>query len=162
MFLALRAHLYDYGKLKSDFEGIIEGRWTSKENLHATICYFGNAYRLDELLEKLPQAFKKVGPLTLNSLEYFSHNNILYAKPKGYELDALHSSVCDLFSLEQTKAFTPHVTLMRMKKINDKEAFKEMLKSYENRELGSTETTVELMQSNFYPEGVKYATLKRF
>ncbi len=40
MFLALRAELNDYDKLKSDFKNIIEGRWTSGDNLHATICYF--------------------------------------------------------------------------------------------------------------------------
>lgn len=162
MFLALRAELNDYDKLKSDFKNIIEGRWTSGDNLHATICYFGNTYTVEELLEKLPSAFEKLEPLTLDSLEYFSHNNILYAKPRGYTLDALHSSICDLFSLEQTKAFTPHVTLMRMKKINDKRAFAELLKSYKNREIGTTGITVELMQSNFYPSGVKYETIKKF
>ena len=162
MFLALRAALSDYDELRSDFEGIVEGRWSKEENLHATICYFGNAYTLEELLERLPMAFEKVGPLGLTSLDYFPHNNILYAKPQGYELDALHSSVCDLFSLEQAKAFTPHVTLMRMKKINDKKAFNQVLKSYTDIEIGTTETTVELMQSHFSPSGVKYVTLKRF
>lgn len=162
MFLALRASLGNYDKLKSDLEGIVEGRWSKEENLHATICYFGNVYTIEELLEKLPRAFEKVGPLGLTSLNYFPHNNILYAKPEGYELDALHSSVCDLFSLEQTKAFTPHVTLMRMKKINDRQAFLELLKRYKNIDLGTTATTVELMQSHFLPDGVKYVTIKRF
>lgn len=162
MFLAIRAHLNNYEKLKSDFKGTIEGRWTVKENLHATICYFGNLYTAEELLEKLPSDFKKLEALSLTSLDYFSHNNILYAKPKGYELDALHTSICDLFSLEQTKSFIPHVTLMRMKKINDKQAFNEVLKSYANIEIGTTETTIELMQSHFSPDGVKYLTIKQF
>lgn len=162
LFLALRAHINDYSSLKSDFQELIKGRWTSEDNLHATICYFGNAFSVKELIEKLPPVFDKLEPLSLTSLEYFSHNNILYAKPKGYELDALHSSICNLFSLEQTKSFTPHVTLVRMKKVNDKEAFKEMLKSYEKIELGTTSTTVELMQSHFHPEGVKYETVKKF
>jgi 2'-5' RNA ligase len=162
MFLALRAHLYDYDVLKSDFKEIIEGRWTSEDNLHATICYFGNIFSTEELLEKLPPTFEKIEPLSLSSLEFFSHNNILYAKPEGYKLDMLHSSVCALFSLEDSKAFVPHVTLMRMKKVNDKQALKEVLKRYKNKKIGVTQTSVELMQSHFCPDGVKYITIKKF
>ncbi|MBE0514530.1 2'-5' RNA ligase family protein [Sulfurimonas sp.] len=162
MFLALRAHLGDYDKLKHDFKEIIEGRWTSEENLHATICYYGNTYTVEELLQKLPLTFEKVEPLKLTSLSYFSHNNILFARPEGYKLDMLHSSLYTQFSLKETTHFVPHVTLMRMKKINDKQAFKETLERYKNRKIGSTETTVELLQSHFYPDGVKYETVKKF
>ncbi|MDT8339365.1 MAG: 2'-5' RNA ligase family protein [Sulfurimonas sp.] len=162
MFLALRAHLGDYDKLKHDFKEIIEGRWTSEENLHATIYYFGNTYTVEELLEKLPPTFEKVEPLELTSLSYFSHNNILFARPEGYKLDMLHSSLCTQFSLKEATHFVPHITLMRMKKINDKEAFKELLERYENIKIGATETAVELLQSHFYPDGVKYVTVKKF
>jgi 2'-5' RNA ligase len=162
VFLALRAHLYDYDVLKSDFKEIIEGRWSSEDNLHVTICYFGNIFSTEELLQKLPSTFEKIEPLSLTSLEFFSHKNILYAKPEGYKLDALHSYVCALFSLDHSKAFVPHVTLMRIKKVNDKQALKEMLKRYKNKKIGVMKTSVELMQSHFYPDGVKYVTTKKF
>lgn len=162
MFLALRADFYNYDALKSDFEEIIEGRWASEENLHATICYFGNTYTVEELLQRLPSALEKVEPLELTSLSYFSHNNILFARPHGYKLDMLHSSLCTQFSLKETTHFVPHVTLMRMKKINDKQAFKELLEKYKNIKIGVTETAIELLQSHFYPDGVKYVTVKKF
>lgn len=46
--------------------------------------------------------------------------------------------------------------------INYKQAFKELLERYENIKIGTAETAVELMQSHFYPDGVKYVTVKKF
>lgn len=162
LFLALKAKLNNYDTLKSDFSDSIKGRWTAEENLHLTICYFGNIYTLDELLEKLPSTIKKIEPLTLTSLDYFSHNKILYAKPNGYSLDMLHSSICAPFSLKSAAGFIPHVTLMRIKKIENDKAFKEMLNRYKNKNIGNIETTLELMQSRQSADGSRYNSIKKF
>ncbi len=51
---------------------------------------------------------------------------------------------------------------MRIKKVNDTELFKQKLSSYKGVELGSVDTTLELIQSTLYPDGSKYECIKRF
>ncbi|QFR42430.1 hypothetical protein FJR47_00255 [Sulfurimonas xiamenensis] len=162
LFLAVKAKLDDYDTLKSEFSGIIKGKWARDEDLHVTICYFGTIYTIEELLNMLPRSIEKTQPSALTSLDFFSHNKILYAKPEGYALDKLHASLCTLFPLKSTASFTPHVTLMRMKKIDDTKAFKEVLNRYKNRKIGKIETTLELMQNCLSPEGSKYKSIKKF
>jgi len=93
LFLALKAQLHDYNAIQSDFLGSIKGRWVTNENLHMTICYFGDTYSVDELLEKLPRLVEEIEPLSLKSLGYFEHNNILYAKVKSRNLERLQESI---------------------------------------------------------------------
>ena len=107
LFLALKAQLHDYNAIKSDFLGSIKGRWVTNENLHMTICYFGDTYSVDELLEKLPRLVEEIEPLSLKSLGYFLHNYILYAKVKSRNLERLQESICSSFSLPKRKLFIP-------------------------------------------------------
>ena len=75
----------------------------------------------------------------------------------------LSDSISKEFSLKQTKEFVPHVTLMRIKNIRDKEYFKKILESYKNEDLGSVETTLHLMESEIrHPGGAVYTSLKSF
>lgn len=135
LFLALRAQLNDYIKLRSDFMASIKGRWVADENLHLTLCYFGDDYEVDELLEKLPEVVETIEPLPLISLGYLKYNNILFAKVKSKKLEELQASVCTHLSLPNAKLFIPHVTLIRIKEIQNKKAFKEMLKTIKVRPL---------------------------
>ena len=162
LFLALKAKLNDYNSLQSDFRGAIKGRWIADENLHMTICYFGDTYSVDELLNKLSALVEEIEPLALESLGYFEHNNILYAKVRSKKLEILQASINNSLSLPNSKLFIPHVTLIRIKEINNKKAFKQMLKNYKNKTIGNLNTTLELINSHLYSDGAKYELLKRF
>ena len=162
LFLALKAQLNDYNSLQSDFRGAIKGRWVADENLHMTICYFGDTYSIDELLKKLPALVEEIEPLTLKALGYFEHNNILYAKVQSKSLEILQDSISSSLSLQNTNIFIPHVTLIRIKEINNKKAFKQKLKNYKNQTIGRVNTTLELINSRLYSDGAKYELVKRF
>ena len=162
LFLALKAQLHDYNTLQSDFQGVIKGRWVAGENLHMTICYFGDIYSIDELLEQLPLVVEEVESLSLASLGYFEHNNILYAKVKSKRLETLQVSISSSFSLPNTKLFIPHVTLMRIKDIHNNKAFKQMLKNYKDKTIGTVDTTLELINSHIYSDGARYECIMRF
>ena len=163
IFLALKAKLHDYDKLQSDFSEVIDGRWIPSENIHITISYFGDGYNVDELIEKLPILIEPIESLTLDSLGYFKQNKILYAAAKSIKLEKLNTSINNFFSLEQTKSFIPHATLMRVKSIKNDRLFREILSSYENRNLGILDTKFELMSSHIqHPGGAKYECIKRF
>lgn len=163
IFLALRAHIYEYDKIKSDFFGLIKGSWVKEENLHVSICYFGDVYKIDEILERMPPLTQMSEELELNSLAFFEHSSILYAKTKSQTLDTMHSSVSTAFSLQDGKPFIPHVTLMRIKKIEDKTAFKEMLERYKDKTVGRVEARFELMQSRImHPGGAEYKSIRKY
>ena len=162
LFLALKAQLHDYHKLQTGFRGVINGRWVAKENLHITVCYFGDNYSIDELLEKLPTVVEKVEPLSIKSLGYFEHNNILYAKVQSKKLETLQASISDSFLQENTKLFIPHITLIRNKDIHNKKAFKHILKNYKNETIGTTDTAMELINSHIHSDGARYECIKRF
>ena len=162
LFLAIRAQLHDYSSLQSDFLGSTKGRWVASENLHLTMCYFGDTYSIDDLLKILSVVVEEVEPLTLTSLGYFEHNKILYAKVKSKKLERLQSSISSLFSLPNEKLFIPHVTLMRIKDIHNKNAFKQILENYKDKTIGRLDTRLELINSHLSPDGVEYESVKRF
>ncbi|NOR56889.1 MAG: RNA 2',3'-cyclic phosphodiesterase [Sulfurimonas sp.] len=162
LFLALRAQLNDYDQLQSDFLASIKGRWVADENLHITMCYFGDTFDVDELLERLPPLLEVLKTIPLESLGYFEHNNILYAKAKSRTLETLQASICASLSLSNTQLFIPHVTLIRIKDIHNKKAFKQMLKNYKNKTIGELDTCFELINSHLYSSGASYESIKRF
>ena len=161
-FLALRAKIYDYQELKDDFFKILKGRWVRDENLHLTLCYFGDSYSIDELLTTLPKTINLTESLELTSLDYFKHNNVLYAKTQSTELEALRSSICNMFALKDTKTFTPHVTLMRVKEVYNQDGFEQKILNYNDKKIGIVDTALHLMQSHPHKDGVKYESVKKF
>lgn len=161
LFLALKVHLDNYKTIKSDFSNILIGKWTPEDNLHITICYFGDKFSLDELLSKLPSLVENIAPLRLESLDFFTHNKILYAKTTSKALEQIHANICRSFNIKQTKSFIPHATLMRVKKINDANQFQQLMFKYREKYIGSVDTTFLLMQSHLYPDGAKYECITK-
>lgn len=161
-FLALRAELYNYEKIQTDFSGVVQGRWTPCENLHVTFNYFGDKFAVEELLEKLPPLITLLQPFELSSLGCFTSNKILFATGQNAQLALLSSLIDDAFSLGETKAFIPHVTLMRMKAVNDQTAFEKILHTYDDKVLGKVESVLELMRSVKRGEETVYKTIKKF
>jgi len=52
---------------------------------------------------------------------------------------------------------------MRIKKIEDIEAFKKMLKNYKGKSIGKLESRFELMQSHIiHPGGAKYESIRKY
>ena len=163
LFLALKAQLYDYDKIKSEFSQVIEGRWMKSENLHVTVAYFANKYSADELMQTLPYCLESIDEVMLDSVEYFNKNRILYAGFKSPELEVISSSIRQKYSLEESKKFVGHVTLMRVKKIKDEHGFRDLLNTYKNKNIGIVENRFELINSHIkHPGGAQYEILKRF
>ena len=159
LFLALAVKLDDYNAIQRDFSNVIEGRWVREENLHITLCFFGDCVAKEHLVNTLPSLLHTIEPLKLSSLEYFSHNKILYVKTFSQELNELHKKICSHYDIKQRESFILHVTLMRIKKLKDKELFDDLLKHYEKKKLGSVAQRCHLLQSHLHPEGAKYEVL---
>ena len=162
LFLALPARIDDYKTIQDDFADIIGGRWVPSENLHLTLNFYGDQFEQDELLQRLSLMEVEITPSMISGLGYFEKRKILYAKIDNPALTALYKKLNTLFDLPGKNAFVPHVTLMRVKELVDKEKFHERLDIYKEREIGSLGSSLELIQSELYPDGAKYTLLKRF
>lgn len=162
LFLAVPAKLTDFETLQKDFSDTLEGKWTKPENLHATLYFFGNMYQPDELIEKLSSIPMRVEPSPLVGAELFSHNRILSSPSVNPSLDALFATLTKTLDLPVKRAFVPHITLMRIKKILDYQALDRCIDTYRDRVVGTLSGPVELFESHTYPEGAEYELLQTF
>ena len=155
LFIASPVILNDYTSIQEDFKDIIEGEWVEEQNLHLTWVFLGNVKDESATIEKL----KEVSPLKRNvpikELGYFGRpprvffskadDKTLYDKAKEFR-----NAGFDLYR------FKPHITLCRIKTIHDYKAYKEKLKAYREKALGTILPEVSLYQSLFTSTGVNY------
>lgn len=162
LFLSLPAVIDDYQALQKAFEGVVSGRWTPPENLHLTLSFFGDLFEQDVLIEKLGALDLAVTPSVISGLGVFKRKKILYADVENSSLAAVYEELNRTFELPATKAFIPHMTLMRFKEIIDEERFDKLIDHYSGHKIGSLGGTLELMQSELHREGARYTLVKRF
>ena len=162
LFLAVPARLERYGEIRRDFGTLIEGRWTPEAQLHATLCFFGERFDTAELLGRLEKIDFTIDASGVASLGYFKRSNILYAESENTSLLRLYKDVSNELELSSSHRFTPHVTLMRIKKIVDRQTFFERLEHYRNQPLGRLQNRAALYSSELHRGGARYTLLKEW
>ena len=162
LFLALPAVIDDYKTIQDDFSEVITGRWTPQENLHLTLSFYGNQFEQEELIQRLSTLKVKIEPSIIRSLGYFEKRKILYANIENAALASAYETLNTLFDLPMKNTFVPHVTLMRVKTVVDKDTFSEKLDLCSGQKIGSLGSSLELMQSELHPDGASYTLVKRF
>ena len=162
LFLAVPAILEHYGKIKHNFDTLVEGRWTPEQQLHATLCFFGTRFETPELFERLEKIDFSTEASDITSLGFFKRSNILYAESTNASLERLYRDVNAELELSSRRPLTPHVTLMRVKRIVDRRAFFDQLDHYQNRPLGRLENRIALFSSELHSEGARYSLLKEW
>lgn len=162
LFLALPVIMDDYEAVQDDFSGLINGRWTPAENLHLTLSFYGDRFEQDELLERLSVLKVKIGPSIIRGLGYFEKRKIFYANIENSALASVHEMLNTLFDLPTKNVFVPHVTLMRVKTVVDKDLFYAKLDLYREQKIGTLGSSLELLQSELHPDGARYTLVKRF
>ncbi len=159
LFLASFATLDDYASIRSDCN-MIHGKWVEPCNLHLTYKFLGDTFTPQEVIEKLSSLSHTAQAVPVKSLGVFK-NRILYAKVEATTLRSLQRTIVKKLQLKQ-EPFTPHVTLARIKKIEDNKRFKECLSSYRNKKLGMLHTRLLLLSSELTSNGPIYSILKEF
>ncbi len=160
LFLAIPVTMFDYASLQDDFEGLIQGKWITPKNLHLTLNFFGDRFEEDLLTQILSILELKIEPSALDGLGLMEHNNILYARTQNDSLSSLHDQIREALMLPAEQEFIPHVTLMRMKKINHPTLFKQKISSYEGKAIGMLHPRIQLIQSRITSTGAHYTLLK--
>lgn len=162
LFLAMPVTLFDYASLQNDFEGLIQGKWIIPENLHLTLNFFGDRFEEELLTEVISKLKLHIESSALEGLGLLEHNNILYVRTENDALFSLHNQIREALMLPSEQEFIPHVTLMRIKKINHPTLFKEKMSSYEEKVIGTLQPKIQLIQSRITPTGAQYTLLKEF
>ena len=162
LFLAIPVTILDYQRLQDDFEGIIQGKWTIPQNLHLTLNFFGNVFEKEFLIKTLSTLELKAEPSDLKGLSLLTHNKILYAQTHNDSLFTLHTQIREALMLPCEQKFIPHVTLMRIKKINHPTLFEQKLRTYDKKIIGKVHPRIQLIQSQITATGAQYTVLKEF
>jgi 2'-5' RNA ligase len=160
LFIASAVKLEDYGKIIEDFSDVIKGKWVKEENLHLTWVFLGEqkeAAPFGELLQNIPPLSRKV---PVRGMGYFGRPpKIFYANTKGKVLfDTASAFERAGFQIGR---FRPHITLCRIKKILDYSVYKERVKSYRNKVLGTVLPEIILYESRLTQEGANYIEIMK-
>jgi 2'-5' RNA ligase len=162
LFLAIPVTIFDYKSLQDDFEGLIKGKWTITQNLHLTLNFFGNTFEKEFLIKTLSTLKLKAEPSDLKGLTLLTQNKILYAQTQNNSLFTLHNQIREALTLPSEQEFIPHVTLMRMKKINHPTLFEQKMRTYDDKVIGTVHPKIQLIQSHVTSTGTQYTVLKEF
>jgi len=162
LFLAIPVTIFDYQGLQDDFVSIIQGKWTIPQNLHLTLNFFGGTFEKEFLIKTFSTLKLKVEPSDLEGLSLLTHNKILYAQTQNDSLFNLHAQIREALMFPAEQEFIPHVTLMRIKKINHPTLFEQRLRTYDKKIIGTVHPRIQLIQSHITATGAQYTLLKEF
>ena len=161
LFLSLSARLDAYREIQHDFTPLLKGRWVNSTELHATLFFFGDRFKHNELLERLDLLDFSLETSIITGLDCFKRSHILFARTVNPSLEHFHYTLCSVLKLPETP-FTPHITLMRIKTILDQKAFQLQLQHYHDRPLGNLSNTLTLISSRLTHDGPCYSIIKEW
>lgn len=141
---------------------ILRGKFVESENLHLTLKFLGdiNDKELDLCKQALESIKFKKFKTKLNEIGFFSPSfiRIIWIGLGGKEFYDLHNeidkSLKDIFI--EDKRFESHVTLMRVKRINDKEKFMKFIEKTKLKEIEFSVENFKLMKSELTRDGPIY------
>jgi len=155
-------------KKENEKKNFFYGKFTEPQNLHLTLKF------LDEIEEKeiqkidflLNEIKMKSFYAEINEIGVFSKNfiKIIWLKLEGEKVFELQKEIdhklADLF--EPERRFMSHITIARIKKVNDKNG---LLKFLNDLKINKTNFQVKkffLKKSELFSEGPFYETLKEY
>ncbi|MEO2153610.1 MAG: RNA 2',3'-cyclic phosphodiesterase [Aquificota bacterium] len=162
-------------RLRAEASPFIHGKWIQPQNLHITLQFVGEVDRLTlvELLKTTQEVANTFKPfkITYKGLGIFPHlkrPRILWV---GVDQGASHlkrlaktvvNANRSLNIRPDTKPFHPHVTICRMKRVDNRK-LKFFLRKYQNFIFGEEIVTkIAVIKSTLTPEGPIYAPIEEF
>lgn len=171
----LKKKLSELSKIEAPEKVIL--KWVEEENFHITLHFFGNISEnlAERILKRCKEALSEFEPFTLEITEigFFPHRGIprviwIGVSDSSETLSKIHRAlrrILKKLELEESKEdFHPHITLFRVKKLYEVEAFKSF---YENlkrstqgyKGLKFLVKEITLFKSELSPSGPKYTTI---
>lgn len=163
-------------RLKEETFPFIQGKWTQPQNLHITLQFIGEVDRetLVEILKTTQEVANTFKPfrITYRGLGVFPHlrrPRILWVgvdagstplKRLAKTVEVANKRIKNI--RPDTKPFHPHVTICRMKRVDEKK-LRYFLRKYQNYIFGEEVVSkIAVIKSTLTPEGPIYAPIEEF
>ena len=156
LFIATPVKLPFFKELKSTLTPYIDGNFTQESNLHLTHLFIG---------EDNPKNYKFPLPIPNEKIKIkdfdFFDERILFCKAHSPNIDAVYKELQSRGLVKEQKPFRPHVTIARIKKIEDKEGLLNALKDFNQIEI-EVPFSLYLYKSILTPNGPIYKKIYRY
>ncbi len=149
--------------------------WVAPENLHLTLKFFGDTpnRELDAIVQSLQKAAALSSPVSFSINGCGTFGNPRMPRVLWFGIDRPHGlqtlyrtvnkSLEPLGYLPDKKVFVPHLTIGRIKHLEDTSALQELLGEYEDTAFGKvTVSNFHLFESILRPQGPEYHILESF
>ena len=163
-------------RLREEASTFLFGKWTQPQNLHITLQFIGNVDRktLSELLKTTQEVAESFRPfkITYKGLGVFPHPKrprILWVgvdygsgplKRLAKVVETANKRVANI--RPDTKPFHPHVTICRIKRVDNRKLFG-LMKRYRNFVFGEEIVNkIAVIKSTLTPEGPIYSPIETF
>lgn len=147
---------------------LFEGKITEEENLHLTLKFLGeiDEKKVEEMRNRLRKVNIKRFKTRLGNIGVFSVTflRIIWIKLEGQAVFELQKQIDEALSslFEKEVRFMGHVTLARVKKVEDKDKLLGFLKKIKAKEVEFEVKNFKLMRSELFPQGPRYKVIEEF
>ena len=152
-------------KIQFEIKDLFVGKLTESKNLHLTLKFLGEL--TDEQVESVKNNLRNLNlesfEAELGGIGVFSEQfiRIIWVKLEGVGIQtAVDESLAELFEKEQR--FMSHVTIARVKRVEDKEKLITALKSLKANPIKFKVDKFYLKKSELSSEGPVYTTIKGY
>ena len=155
LFIASRAVIKSYDDIYSNLSSSLYAKWVEVNNLHLTWVFLGDSMSRDEAIERLSKISIERKPTIIKGLGYFGRPpRVLYI---GRDFDSFKAEVEAFkeagFDMDR---FKPHITLCRIKEIEDREKFFSFVKRDGRDFEAIVDSKIALYSSRLTPKGAIY------
>lgn len=147
--------------------------YVKSQNIHLTLKFFGDIdeNKKDEICDVVNKIASQYNPYKLKLVNVGAFRNI--NNPRVIWVGIKDKTTVDLIKeldvefekigFEKERNYTPHITIGRVKNINDKQSLKDTLKSLQKEYYGKMKVSkIQLKSSTLTPSGPIYKTEKTF
>jgi len=150
-------------------KNLFYGKFTEPENLHLTLKFIGeiSEEKVEEVKKKLSEIEFKDFEASLGEVGVFinKYNSILWMKLNGKRIwdlqEAIDEELLDL-DFKKEERFMSHITIARMKKIQNKKEFLEYVKNIKTKKVKFQVKEFILKKSELKREGPSYTNIEEY
>ena len=158
-------------RLTHHFSSCCTGKPVEHRHLHATFFFWADlpGHQLPQVVDAMQAVNEKPFQVFIRTIDCFYHRNIpgvLNCSLTANPIYNLHNQLAQALNLRQIplpdkRPFKPHITLMRIKKVNDLDSFNMRLKQFEQipQPLSFCLDSITLYQSILSSTGPTYTII---